>query len=231
MRTFTSAIVAIAALATSVRAGIYVTQPVATTVCNAGQACAVAWSDDGNSPALSAVGNCTVSVYIGSPQQQTLIFNINPSIDVSQNSQVSFSLDPTLGQSGHYYFIRFDSLALKDATNPANPYQGFSATFTMNGMTGTFTPAEQAQIAAISSAAPATTQPLAMTTTPGASQLATVVTAPKASGTSSLHAATTTAKKSGAVNVVVPGVISSLLGVTIFTAVAGVMLGLVALGL
>jgi hypothetical protein len=44
---------------------VQVTDPVASTVCHGGQSCDVAWVDDGQSPLLSSIGECTVGLYNG----------------------------------------------------------------------------------------------------------------------------------------------------------------------
>lgn len=49
---------------------------------------------------------------------------------MSKASSVSATIDPKVGQSGGYYFVRFTSLSLKDSNNPQYPYEAFSSKFT-----------------------------------------------------------------------------------------------------
>jgi len=42
-----------------------VTNPVQSTVCSGGQSCEIDWVDDGQSPLLSSIGECTVGLYNG----------------------------------------------------------------------------------------------------------------------------------------------------------------------
>lgn len=76
------------------------------------------------------MGPCSIDLYTGSVNSQVQLQNLAASVDVSKASSVSATIDPKAGQSGGYYFVRFTSLSLKDATNPQYPYQAFSAKFT-----------------------------------------------------------------------------------------------------
>ncbi|KAF8558619.1 hypothetical protein OG21DRAFT_1079703 [Imleria badia] len=76
-------------LASRVHAAVYVTAPVAATTCTAGQSCQVSWVDDGQSPLLSSIGQCTVDLYYTGGYQfaQSL-----QSVDVSASSSFSFTV-------------------------------------------------------------------------------------------------------------------------------------------
>jgi hypothetical protein len=139
-------------LVAAASANIYITSPVAGTVFTAGQNSSITWQDDGNSPSLQAIGPCKVSIYVGNAIQQTSLQLIVGSVDVSTTSSIEFIPDGSIGPSGSDYFIRFESLSLKDAANPQYPALAFSAKFTLNGATGTFTPEEQSQIDGASTA-------------------------------------------------------------------------------
>jgi hypothetical protein len=78
--------------------------------------------------------------------QQTPLQQIVPSVDVSTTSSVQFTPDASIGPNGNEYFVRFESISLKDAKAPQFPALAFSAKFTMAGMTGTFNATVQAQI-------------------------------------------------------------------------------------
>jgi hypothetical protein len=133
-------------LVAAASANVYVTSPVAGTVFTAGQNSTITWKDDGMSPPLQSFGPAKVSIYIGNAQQQTSLQLIVSSVDVSTTSSIIFIPDGTIGPSGSDYFIRFESLSLKDATNSQYPAEAFSAKFTLNGATGQFTPQEQSEI-------------------------------------------------------------------------------------
>ncbi|KDQ09557.1 hypothetical protein BOTBODRAFT_36964 [Botryobasidium botryosum FD-172 SS1] len=153
MRFSTLAAFALAAAASApqVLAGIFITNPIGTSSCAANTPCNLAWKDDGIAPNLTAVGPCRIYVGIGGTTTQLKLQDITGStapagIDVSKNSNLTFTIDPTIGANSNAYFIRMESIALKDATNPANPYLAFSAKFAVTGMTGTFNATEQALI-------------------------------------------------------------------------------------
>jgi len=125
---------------------VFIIEPVATTTWTAGEPQTVSWQDDGTAPSLAQFGPAKISIYVGSAQQQTLLQAITPSLDVSQAGSVEFTPDPKIGPNSNAYFIRFESISLKDTAAPTTPALSFSAKFTMSGMTGTFSPDIQAQI-------------------------------------------------------------------------------------
>jgi hypothetical protein len=69
-------------------------------------------------------------------------------VDVTTTTTTDFTVDPTVGENGKFYFIRFSSVSLK---NGANPYLSFSAIFALDGMTGTFNQTVKNQIQGVSS--------------------------------------------------------------------------------
>jgi hypothetical protein len=133
-------------LVSSTLATVFITSPVASTTFNGGQQATISWQDSGSAPSLKDFGASKVSVYVGNAQQQTQLQEIVPSVDVSTTSSVQFTPDATIGPNGNEYFIRFESLNLKDTAAPQFPALAFSAKFTMAGMTGQFSAAIQAQI-------------------------------------------------------------------------------------
>ncbi|KAH8112276.1 hypothetical protein DFH11DRAFT_518003 [Phellopilus nigrolimitatus] len=153
-------------LAASSMANIYVTSPVAGTTCSGGSTCSINWQDDGVTPSLANFGNAKVSVSIGGNTQQAVVQSISPSVNVATTSSIQFTVDPSIGANSNGYFIRFESLALKDSTNPSFPATGFSAKFTLNSMTGTFNSTMQALIDAgtTSAASPSSTSASASAT-------------------------------------------------------------------
>ncbi|OBZ66820.1 hypothetical protein A0H81_13319 [Grifola frondosa] len=207
-----AALFTVAALAPSALANLYTTAPVATTSWAANTPQTISWQDDGTSPNLTSLGPCAVSVYVGNQIQQTLVQNIVPSVDVSTTSSIVFSPDPNMGENGAYYFIRFQSLSLKDASNSAYPAEAFSAKFALTGMTGTFNSTVSAQIAAASGSTSASTSGSSSgaSTTNAAT---TSNTASKTSSSSSKAASATTSAKAA------NGAISIAAGA--FTGIAG----------
>jgi len=139
-------------LVAAASANLYVTSPVSGTTFTAGQNATITWQDDGKSPTLQAFGPSKVSVYVGNAIDQTSVQLIVASVDVSTTSTIDFIPNASIGPSSSDYFIRFESLSLKDATNPQYPALAFSAKFTLSGGTGQFTPEEQSQIAGASTA-------------------------------------------------------------------------------
>jgi hypothetical protein len=133
-------------LTASALCNVFVTEPVASTTWNGGSKQSVTWQDNGNAPTLASFGPAIISIYVGNAQQQTSLQTISPSTDVSKASSVDFTIDPTIGPNANEYFIRFESISLKDATNPQFPALAFSAKFTLASMTGTFNSTVQAQI-------------------------------------------------------------------------------------
>lgn len=147
---FTSVLAATlaATLVPQALANLYITAPVASTTCTASQPCAVSWNDDGTTPALGTIGACTVGLYIGSQQTQILLQSLGD-VDVSQQATASFNPDPTVGGDSDLYFLRFTAVNYMDG---AYPYEGFSAKFTLTGMTGTFNATEASLMSAPTSA-------------------------------------------------------------------------------
>jgi len=138
-------------------AAVFITNPVATTNAQGGQALTINWQDDGSSPTLAEIGPCEIGLYAGNMQQQTELQPIAPSVDVSKQTSQDFNINAALGPNFNSYFIRFTSLSLKDATNSQFPYEAFSAKFALSGMSGSFSPSVQAQVNGVTSASGAAT--------------------------------------------------------------------------
>jgi hypothetical protein len=203
MRATSAFSVAFAALvAPQALAGVFMTSPTATTSCQAGVPCTIAWNDDGAPPTLAQVGLTDIGLWIGNAQQQTELTSIQV-LDVSTVAQITFLPLATAGENSSLYFIRFTSKGLTvpqaGVTAPVS-YEAFSAKFTLTGMTGTFSADVKSQLAGITApggspptAAPPTagtstvTVP-APTTTPG-----TATAKPAASGSSKAASASASA--------------------------------------
>jgi len=199
-------LIALAVCAQSASAALFMTSPVASSSWAAGQQQTISWQDDGNQPTLEAFGPASVSLAVGSAQQQTSLQTVIASVDVSTTSSIVFTPDPSVGANGGMYFIRIQSLSLKDATQTQYPALAFSAKFTMTGMTGTFNATVQQQIDG-ASGAPASGGSAPTTPAPATSPSAT--TSPSKTGSSTSGSSTPTpggaAKDSGALGMVASG--------------------------
>ncbi|KAF8558617.1 hypothetical protein OG21DRAFT_1600940 [Imleria badia] len=82
--------------------------------------------DDGETPLLSSIGECEIGFYMG--DKYTLAQTL-PSVNVDTTSNFTFTPNPAAGPDGKYYII-FSA----DSIN----YRGFSGTFTLKGISGTF---------------------------------------------------------------------------------------------
>ncbi|KAI0332183.1 hypothetical protein GY45DRAFT_505723 [Cubamyces sp. BRFM 1775] len=200
---FASAVVLLVAAASPALGNLFMTSPVASTSWAAGQQQTISWKDDGSSPSLADLGPCTISVYVGSQTQQTLVQAIANNVDVSTTSSVVFTPDANAGENGAYYFIRVESVNFKDPNNPQYPAEAFSSKYTMTGMTGTFDAAVKAQIGATGSTGSTGATGSTGTTSPAAAgaAAATSNSAATKAGTSTSQAASgTSTAKSGSTN-------------------------------
>jgi len=189
------------AFASAAFANVFITSPVATTTLSGGKEATITWQDDGKSPALKDFGPAKISIYVGNAQQQTSLQTISASVDVSTESSLKFTPDASIGPNGSEYFIRVESLSLKDASQPQFPALAFSSKFTMDSMTGTFSADILAQIKG-QSTAPLATQ-AAPTNVPSATStpsLTTSVVSKPASGTSAAKSTATSKAASGALS-------------------------------
>ncbi|KAH9990206.1 hypothetical protein BJV74DRAFT_443849 [Russula compacta] len=119
------------AFSRTVFSALYVVSPTAQTVCHGGQPCAVQWLDDGEEPLLTAMGPCYVALYTGN---EMLIQQIEP-VDVSINHSLTFTPSPDAGSNSDTYYIAFTSIS---SPNSSDPLQAFSATFSLDRMSGSF---------------------------------------------------------------------------------------------
>ncbi|KAK7049827.1 hypothetical protein VNI00_005257 [Paramarasmius palmivorus] len=190
---FKSAVVA--SLASSAFATIFITSPVATTTFNGGQKASITWQDDGKAPSLADWGLAKVSIYTGNAKQQTSLQEITNSVNVSAINSIEFTPNAAIGPNSKEYFVRIESLTLKDAASPQYPALAFSAKFQMNGMSGTFSPDIQAQIDGQSTA------PLAGSSSTASSPSASMTTSKVSSAsTTATRAAAASASASGESN-------------------------------
>jgi len=210
---FSSIFVALT-LSASAFANVFVTSPVASTTFVGGHQATVSWQDDGSAPTLQSFGPAMVSIYAGNAQQQTLLQTISPNIDVSKLSTIQFTPDPTIGPNSNQYFIRFQSISLKDATSPQYPALAFSAKFTMSGMSGQFNATVQDQINGQSTAPIGGT--VAASSTPTATVAATTSKLSSSSASSATSKASTAA---GASSTSGAGKLAST-GIAVFAGVA-----------
>ncbi|EIN14574.1 hypothetical protein PUNSTDRAFT_96536 [Punctularia strigosozonata HHB-11173 SS5] len=209
-----SALLVLASLAPAALANVFITAPVGTTNWQAGQQQTITWQDDNSSPSLADFGDAKISIYTGNANQQTLLQAIATSVNVATTASVVFTPDATIGPNGDDYFIRIESLNLKDANNSQFPAEAFSAKFTLSSMTGTFNASVQAEVDGTSTA------PIGGSATAGASSGASSQTSSRvfatssgshsgsasATGSAASHSASSTATTSGASKHPVAGV-------------------------
>ncbi|KAI5984341.1 hypothetical protein EDD15DRAFT_2201372 [Pisolithus albus] len=142
---FTSVVVSLI-LAASALANVYITSPTSSTTWTGGQQATINWQDDGASPSLASFGTAMFSIYVGNANQQTSLQLISSNVSVANVSSLTFTPNPTIGPDSNEYFIRVQSLNLKDASQPQYPALAFSAKFSLTGMSGTFNSSLQAEI-------------------------------------------------------------------------------------
>ncbi|KAF8153186.1 hypothetical protein B0H34DRAFT_790566 [Crassisporium funariophilum] len=203
-------------ISTAAFAKVFTTAPVAATKYSGGKEATISWQDDGTAPSLKDFGPARISIYAGNAQQQTSLQTIEASLDVSTTSTLTFTPDASIGPNSSEYFIRFESLALKDAAQPQFPALAFSSKFTLDSMTGVFTAAVIAQIQG-QSTAPLAGQPAATGSNP-TSPVGTPT--PKPSTTSTGTKAPTATPSTGAALGMKAGwagvALGALVGVTMF---------------
>jgi hypothetical protein len=229
MRSFATALLVAGALVSQTAATIYVTEPVASTICTAGTPCNIRWNDDGNAPVLATIGICNIELCVGSQFQQTCLQTASQA-DVSTNAYVTYLPNAAVGPNGSDYFIKFTSLNYKDPATPTIPYTSYSAKFTLNGMTGTFNSTVQAQISGAAASSPAATTPVAAATTTGAAAAKTTAAAGSSAAKASASASASAAAN-GAFSATAPGVVSSTIGLGMVMSFASFFLGALAFGL
>jgi hypothetical protein len=125
-------------------ATISFTEPVASSSIAAGKPFKLTWTDDKTVPTLATFGTATFSLGIGGTVSQVLLQTLG-TVNVATESSFSITIDATVGpsQSG-IYFIRADSTAIDPTSAFGDPYEAFSAKFTLTGATGTFNATETA---------------------------------------------------------------------------------------
>ncbi|KAK7460861.1 hypothetical protein VKT23_008792 [Stygiomarasmius scandens] len=184
-------------LSSSAFATVFITSPTESIGFTGGQSATVSWQESGTSPSLADFGEAKVSIYTGNANQQTLLQEIAANVNVATTASIQFTPDASIGPNGDNYFIRIESLNLKDSENPIYPALSFSSKFTMSGMSGTFNAAIQAQIDGQSTApiGGSTAAPSATSSSSHAS------TTPSITRANAAAASTTSAKDNGAMTI------------------------------
>ncbi|CAE7102419.1 unnamed protein product [Rhizoctonia solani] len=214
----TSVIALVAALAPAALAGPYFTAPVAGTVCTAGQPCTITWQDDSKAPTLAEFGDCTVGVFTGNSQQQTLVQNLAVT-NAQTAATVQFVPDPAAGEDSKVYFIKMISLNTADPTNAMYKATAYSAMFELKGMTGKFNETVKAQIAGTAASPTPAAAPAGTASASSSGSAAKVATSTvSAARNSTATGATTNATNNGAGSVSVAGM--GVIGATMFAALA-----------
>jgi len=199
---FTKALVILASLSVAF-AVPFITQPIASTTFHGGKSATISWQDNGSDPALDKYGPCSISIYVGNAQQQTRLQTLSASVDVSKVGSLDFTPDASIGPNSSEYFIRMESLSLKDSKQPQYPAMAFSAKFTLDGMTGTFSADVLNQIKGQSTAPLAAPTVTSQAGSPGATTTSGFVSSTKKPSSTSTPSAT--ASSSAADSVVFHG--------------------------
>lgn len=171
----------LASLTASAFATVFITSPTANSNFEGGKKTTISWQDSPDKPSLAQWGPSKVSIYTGNVNQQTMLQEISPNVDVSKINTIEFTPDASIGPNGKFYFVRIESLALKDSKDPKLPALAFSATFPMSNMSGKFSAAVQAQVDGQSTAPVGGTPPA---TPPKSTDSATTTSGTTTSGTS-----------------------------------------------
>lgn len=138
-------------LFSNVLATVFMTSPTAQTTCSGGKQCTIQWKDDGTAPSLAQFGLADVGIWVGSVTSQTQVQHIQAGVNVATTAAIQFTVDPTIGPNGNFYFVRFTSATAMDPNNSQFNAEAFSAKFALNGMSGTFNSTVQAEISGASS--------------------------------------------------------------------------------
>jgi len=200
-------------------ATVFVTAPIASTTYSGGKPATITWQDDKNAPTLEMFGPATISIYVGNRIQQTSLqlLTSTSGLDVSTTSTLTFTPDPTIGPNSNNYFIRFESVSGKD--NTSTPYEAFSAQFTLDSMTGSFSSSVLAEIAG-QSTAPLAGQASSGTTGPSSTPSLTTSTASNSPTSSTASSTSATAKATNGAMGLKAGwagiVFGAVVGVTMF---------------
>jgi len=184
-----STFVALSVLAGQAFAGVFITNPTATTTANGGASFTINWQEDNKGPTLADVGPVEVGIFVGNVIQQTEVQQIDAAVDVSKQNSLTFNINNNIGPSGSDYFIRMTSLSLPSPDNAQFKYQSFSSKFQINGLNGQFSPEAAAQIAGASTAG--TIGGAATAVLAGTSGITSIRTAPTTSAASTASTAST----------------------------------------
>ncbi|KAH7106971.1 hypothetical protein BKA62DRAFT_223737 [Auriculariales sp. MPI-PUGE-AT-0066] len=147
----TSALALFAAFVPVVFGNVQITDPNNNVACDGGKPCTINWKEGPAAPPLNQSGTCDFYIYTGNPQQQTQLQLLNSTVDVVRVNTLKFVANPKIGPNANVYFIRAQC-SVSDPVTPSNPLLAFSGFFTLNKMTGTFSPEALQQISGIPSA-------------------------------------------------------------------------------
>ncbi|KAI0366017.1 hypothetical protein BV20DRAFT_1098000 [Pilatotrama ljubarskyi] len=86
----------------SVRAAIYGTNPIASTVLSAGRITTIQWVDDHTKPSLSEMGPVKIDLYVGDSKVTTLADQVDPT-----SRSIDVWISPSLRHNGSDYHMRF----------------------------------------------------------------------------------------------------------------------------
>ncbi|PWN52503.1 hypothetical protein IE53DRAFT_373529 [Violaceomyces palustris] len=191
------------------------TSPVASTTGRGGKKLDVEWKDDGTSPKISSDwGSVNIFLATGSHDVQFKLQELGTAVSPSKTSG-SYTIDPSVGPDGGYYFIRFEGT---NAAANGIPPMAFSARFTLKGMSGQFNSTVMAELSGpggtVSSggAASSTATIRASTQTVGTSRTLTTTTTRSSSAQTVTGTPASASSTSGAMSNRVAGISSLIVG-------------------
>lgn len=124
--------------------------PRSSTTGRGGRNLEVEWNDDGKAPRHRDWGRVNIYLAVGSRDVQYKVQTLATNVSYNEDS-ASYKIDPTVGPSGGYYFLRFEGT---NTTTNAVPAMAFSARFTLNNMSGTFNSTIQQAVSGAAGTAP-----------------------------------------------------------------------------
>lgn len=163
-----------------------------STTGHGGKQLTVEWNDNGQAPRRRDWGRVNIFLATGSQNVQYKLQTLDTNVDYNAG-QGSYHIDPTVGPTGGYYFLRLEGT---NTTTHSVPAMAFSARFRLEDMTGTFNSTVMAtvqgtsgtaQLSATSASASSTPSAPAVSSAPASTPvtLATIAPAPSASANTS----------------------------------------------
>jgi len=130
-------------------AKIFTARPANSTVGKGGEPFRLSWMDDGEEPTLATIGPVRIDLCVGTGEKNVVVQEVAPAVDLSKQSNLTFTVDPKAGENGQYYFFKYT--AADNVMGQA--YSQLTARFFMTSMTGDWSSEQEALVASVSTAA------------------------------------------------------------------------------